>query len=61
MCPQWQWFNSIDRQWYWDFAERNHIHIPDLRHELSLHDTDDFTNLENHIGPNTKVIERWVN
>ena len=30
--------------------------ISNLRHELSLHDTDDFTHLANHIGPNTKVV-----
>ena len=34
------------------------ILFTDLRHELSLHDTDDFTHLANHIRPNTKVIER---
>lgn len=32
-----------------------------LRHELSLHDTDDFTHLANHIGPNTKVSELHIN
>ena len=34
------------------------ILFTDIRHELSLHDTDDFTHLANHISPNTKVIER---
>lgn len=32
------------------------ISIENLRHELSLHDTDDFTHLANHISPNTKVV-----
>ena len=31
--------------------------IADLRHELSLHDTDDFTHLANHISPLTIVEE----
>lgn len=34
------------------------IRLDDLRTELALHDTDTFTHLENHIGPNTVVIER---
>ena len=33
------------------------ILFTDLRHELSLHDTDDFTHLENHISPLTIVEE----
>ena len=33
------------------------ILFTDLRHELSLHDTDDFTHLANHIGPLTIVEE----
>lgn len=32
------------------------LSIDDLRAELSLHDTDDFTHLANHISPNTKVV-----
>lgn len=56
MCPQWQWFNSIDRQWYWDFAEKNHMYIPDLRAELSAYDTDSCTDIRNHLSPNTVVV-----
>ncbi|MEG2433873.1 MAG: hypothetical protein RSB25_19770, partial [Acinetobacter sp.] len=28
--PQWLWFNSINREWYCDFAAKEHIHLPDL-------------------------------
>ena len=31
MKPQWLWFNSINKEWYYDFAAEDHIHLPDLK------------------------------
>ncbi|WPE80214.1 hypothetical protein SB581_12150 [Acinetobacter baumannii] len=31
MKPQWLWFNSINKEWYYDFAAKDHIHLPDLK------------------------------
>lgn len=31
---RWQWFNAIDKQWYWDFSESNHIEIHDIKKAL---------------------------
>ena len=31
MKPQWLWFNSINKEWYCDFAAKDHIHLPDLK------------------------------
>lgn len=31
MKPQWLWFNTINKEWYWDFAAKEHIHLPDLK------------------------------
>lgn len=31
---RWQWFNTIDKQWYWDFSESNHIEIHDIKKAL---------------------------
>lgn len=31
MKSQWLWFNSINKEWYYDFAAKEHIHLPDLK------------------------------
>ena len=31
MKPQWLWFNSINKEWYYDFAAEDHIHLLDLK------------------------------
>lgn len=31
MKPQWLWFNSINKEWYFDFAAKEHIHLPELK------------------------------
>lgn len=31
MKPQWLWFNSINKEWCYDFAAEDHIHLPDLK------------------------------
>lgn len=31
MKQQWLWFNSINKEWYYDFAAKDHIHLPDLK------------------------------
>lgn len=31
---RWKWFNTIDKQWYWDFSESNHIEIHDIKKAL---------------------------
>ncbi|WDZ50198.1 hypothetical protein LF296_12795 [Acinetobacter vivianii] len=31
MKPQWLWFNSINKEWYFDFAAKDQIHLPDLK------------------------------
>lgn len=89
MKTQWEWFNTINKEWYFDFAEHNHIALLDLRAALADHnskpclhgydiaclicgfgtengvrvwrkqiETDNVTDIRNHIPPNTKVIER---
>ena len=59
MKTQWEWFNTINKEWCFDFAEHNHIALSDLRAALADHDrTDCVTDIKNHISPTTKVIER---
>ena len=59
MKTQWEWFNTINKEWYFDFAEHNHIALLDLRTALADHDRiDACSDIKNHISPNTKVIER---
>lgn len=44
MKPQWLWFNSINKEWYYDFAAKDHIHLPELKRLVESVD------LVNHMG-----------
>lgn len=62
MKPQWLWFNSINKEWYYDFAAKDHIHLPDLKrlveridHFVDANDMGDDSHIENHVSPNCKV------
>ena len=56
MKTQWEWFNTINKEWYFDFAEHNHIALLDLRAALADHDRTDYvTDIRNHISPMTIV------
>jgi len=37
MKTQWEWFNTINKEWYYDFAEHNHIALSDLKSEIDHH------------------------
>lgn len=44
MRPQWAWFNTINKEWYYDFAAKDHIHLPELKRLVESVD------LVNHMG-----------
>lgn len=57
----WEWWDEDCKEWVEcefevNLKEYGFINLDAIRAELALHDTDDFTHLENHIGPNTVVI-----
>lgn len=31
MRPQWAWFNTINKEWYYDFAAKEHIELAELK------------------------------
>lgn len=31
MKPQWAWFNTINKEWYYDFAAKEHIELAELK------------------------------
>lgn len=39
MKTQWEWFNTINKEWYFDFAEHNHIALSDLHAAIADHNT----------------------
>lgn len=67
MKPQWLWFNSINKEWYYDFAAKDHIHLPDLKRLVEsielVEDCGGLTEIKRHLKDgcyvgNEKIIVR---
>lgn len=56
MKTQWEWFNTIDKEWYFDFAEHNHIDLLDLRTELAKREPMDLRAVD--IPHGTIILEK---
>ncbi|WP_288409492.1 hypothetical protein [uncultured Acinetobacter sp.] len=41
MRPQWAWFNTINKEWYYDFAAKEHIELAELKKVVESLDTID--------------------
>lgn len=41
MRPQWAWFNTINKEWYYDFAAKEHIELAELKQVVESLDTID--------------------
>ena len=55
MKPQWLWFNSINKEWYYDFAAKDHIHLPDLKRLVESVDL--IEHFGNDIGGAKQLLE----
>ena len=38
MKTQWEWFNTINKEWYYDFAEYNHFELSELKRLVESHE-----------------------
>lgn len=57
MKTQWEWFNTINKEWYYDFAEYNHFELSELKRLVESHElVESYGGLSN----SRKWIERTV-
>lgn len=52
MRPQWAWFNTINKEWYYDFAAKEHIELEELKQVVESVEI-----VENHGGVNCAIEE----